>query len=126
MVSTLAPFLVASSVCRVAELEEVINLDCMLSRPGPQSSTSSIPSTNWLAHNHFDHHGHLQRVVKFHATEENSIQKSSEKIVDSIFHQVVLVDEQSLEIEPNPRLLVFTLITGVTLRSSFVLPFSLK
>ena len=34
----------------------------MLSRPGPQSSTSSLPSL--LTHSTFDHHGHLQRVVK--------------------------------------------------------------
>ena len=36
----------------------------MVSRPGPQSSTSSISSANLSTHSTFDHHGRLQWVIK--------------------------------------------------------------
>ena len=46
-----------------------------------------------------------------YATEENQTQKSSKHIVDSIFHHVVLVDEQSFKVEPTQGLLVYILVT---------------
>ena len=45
----------------------------------------------------------LELLPLLHTIEENQTQKSSEHSVDSIFHQVVLVYEQSFKVEPDPR-----------------------